>query len=115
MHSKLRSVAFSHKCALGADSVEVLNMFASIVDHAPTARCHVCGHPDIAAVCHHCGRLMCVSHRGQPPSGIDEWLSSEFSSLGLSEFPCGEEPVHCSECRHIVRSPRLIVIIFILL
>jgi len=90
-------------------------MSSHVVKHAPRVRCYVCGLPDIAAVCHHCERPMCSNHRGEPPSHIDGLLSSEFSGLGLREMPCGEEAVHCADCRHVVRSPKLLLLAALLL
>lgn len=85
-------------------------MPSTIVYHAPKIRCYLCGLPDIAAICHDCGRPICPSHLAKPLTGVDELLSSEFSALGLREAECNEEPMHCINCHHVVRSPRLLLL-----
>ncbi|MEH1822317.1 MAG: hypothetical protein V7L31_25110 [Nostoc sp.] len=89
-------------------------MGAQLLKNAPKARCYKCKTTDIAYICHHCGRLMCdshtfftsVSHKNQQENGNSKpkLLTTEFTKLNLSDTECGEEPYHCSDCIHIVRS-----------
>lgn len=88
-------------------------MDAQLLKNAPKARCYKCKTTDIAHICHHCGRLMCVSHtfftsvnqKNQKDNGNSKpkLLTTEFTKLNLGD-QCGEEPYHCSDCIHIVRS-----------
>lgn len=70
------------------------------------ARCYKCGSPEIEAICHHCGRVMCNSHaKARLPVRVGLWCSlslqfgwkklsdPEFSSLepGFSRLSLQEE------------------------
>ncbi|WET77297.1 hypothetical protein P3102_24790 [Amycolatopsis sp. QT-25] len=70
-------------------------MSITIRARAPRPRCHRCGSPKIAALCHHCGRPLCPEHR----SG--SVLTSEFGDLGFQKA----EPQHCADHEHVVKPP----------
>src|SRR5262245_14997961 len=86
-------------------AVEDAAMATRIARRAPQARCYKCGSTSITRVCHHCGRAMCSAHAPQLSGIRGRPLSAEFADLGLKGTRCGEAPVHCDDCAHIVRTP----------
>jgi hypothetical protein len=75
-------------------------MSTQLIDHPPVTRCYRCGSPQIATVCHHCGRPMCredtpdIFKNGKP-------ISYEYRNLGLDGRRANT--YHCLEHSHIVR------------
>jgi hypothetical protein len=79
-------------------------MSIQITDHPPRTRCYKCGSTNVEAVCHHCHRAMCALHIREPIDSKGRLISVEFTGLGLEEA-CGEVPIHCEFCHHVVHSP----------
>jgi hypothetical protein len=95
-----------------------VTMSTQITFHPPRARCYKCGSTNIESVCHHCRRAMCTLHIRQPVDSRGRLISVEFTGLGLKET-CGEVPIHCEFCHHLVHPthPALLVagvVVFIL-
>jgi hypothetical protein len=55
---------------------------------------------------------MCATHSHLVTDSTGKLLSIEFVELGLKDTRCGEGPIHCEHCAHIVRalSARLITV-----
>ena len=66
-------------------------------DRAPRTRCYRCGRTKLAGLCHECGRAMCEEHLPQPGRFRTNY---EFEGLHLDRTPMGDEPLHCTFCRH---------------
>lgn len=65
--------------------------------------CYICGSKNIAAVCHHCGRVMCADHKtfSIPASRFYNHVENyEFADLSLPETVEQETAVHCEDCLH---------------
>jgi hypothetical protein len=84
-------------------------MTVEIIPHAPRVRCYVCGRPEVAMVCHHCGRAMCDRHGPTPVPEGRTIENPEFTDLGLSHTATGETGIHCKHCVHYVRSYRWMI------
>lgn len=70
-------------------------------------RCYITHTPDIAYVCHHCGKAM--SHVAGPftlPKGkIGIFFENlEYADLNLESFISGNMGIHCEYCLHWHRS-----------
>src|SRR5664280_384355 len=74
-------------------------MSITLEQHAPRARCYVCGSTVTTSLCHHCGKVMCGDHSSRVVDEAGKPLSEEFTELGLEE-PGG---YHCYACAHTVR------------
>ena len=85
-------------------------MGTQVTDHPPRTRCYKCGSTNVEAVCHHCRKAMCNEHIRWARNSKGRPLTVEFTGLGLKET-CGEVPVHCEFCHHLVRPPRATLII----
>lgn len=86
-------------------------MSAQIITQAPQARCYECGSAQIANICHHCGRPMCMAHSPDVSDTAGKPLSVEFVGLGLKETKCGESAMHCTYCAHRLKPPSLQLLI----
>ena len=86
-------------------------MSAQIITQAPQARCYECGSTQIANICHHCGRPMCMAHSPAVSDAAGKPLSVEFVGLGLKETKCGESAMHCTYCDHRLKPPSLQLLI----
>jgi len=84
---------------------------AQIIIQAAQARCYECGSTQIANICHHCGRPMCIAHSPAVSDAAGKPLSVEFVGLGLKETKCGESAMHCTYCVHRLKPPSLQLII----
>lgn len=80
-------------------------MSVQVVKRAPQTRCYKCGTTQVMNICHHCGRAMCATHSLQVTDSTGKLLSIEFVELGLKDTKCGEGPMHCEHCAHIVQVP----------
>jgi len=73
-----------------------------VESYPKVVQCHECRSPDVYAVCHHCGRLLCETHAVE---GADNDESSEstkeFTDLSLDRDD--DLPTHCQECAHDVQ------------
>ena len=82
--------------------------------HAPRARCHECGSPEIASVCHHCGTGMCQRHTRPAYDTAQNPVSREFVTAGLEPRHAGA--MHCPEHAHVVRGrPVALVVLAVVL
>jgi len=80
-------------------------MDSTTVMRGAEARCATCGAPDVWSLCHHCGRPLCREHGrpdGDPHRRPD---TEEFTGLDIVGTRHQEAPVHCDDCRHILRRP----------
>jgi hypothetical protein len=80
---------------------------ASLHEQGNQVRCYVCGSPEVAVICHHCGRPMCARH-----GPVEPWLyrlplvgrlveKGEFDSLALGVWPLSQaRPAHCKLHAH---------------
>ena len=89
-----------------------LSAKVKVFSQNPQLRCHVCGSPNIAAICHHCYRPMCNRHG--PVRPLLNWLTEnrEFNLLNMGKWPLtNKEGAHCID--HVHRSPnyRLIMVL----
>lgn len=82
-------------------------MLSEVLKHAAQVRCSECGRTAVVSVCHHCGRPLCAEHSRSIKDPSGRLQSVEFAQLGLDSTPCGEDPVHCEICFHVVRAPTL--------
>jgi len=78
-------------------------------EHAPQARCHSCGSPDIDSVCHHCSRWLCKKHSRRAVDTAGRPVSREFDGLGFDGKEVGI--YHCAEHDHAVKGGLLILVL----
>ncbi|MEW5988032.1 MAG: hypothetical protein AB1791_15475 [Chloroflexota bacterium] len=72
----------------------------NVFPKAPLTRCYICGSLEVVAVCHHCGRAMCQTHR--PTSKwLARWLPRfEFRGLNVEPVDAAAGGGHCQDHRH---------------
>ncbi|MBN1887322.1 MAG: hypothetical protein JW850_05010 [Thermoflexales bacterium] len=80
---------------------------SSLHEQGNQARCYVCGSPELAVVCHHCGRPMCKRHGPVEPWAYRLPLvgrlveKGEFSSPTSGVWPLSQaRPAHCKLHAH---------------
>ena len=78
-------------------------------EHAPRARCHSCGSPEIVSVCHHCGRWLCQKHGRRAMDAANRPVSREFEDLGFDGKQVGV--YHCAEHDHAVKGGLLVLVL----
>jgi hypothetical protein len=77
-------------------------MLLAVDEHAPQARCDNCGSPEVASICHHCGKCLCERHTPQAVkrrSGRP--VSRELDGMGLDNSQAAV--YHCGQHRHVVK------------
>lgn len=77
-------------------------MSKNIEIHSPRVRCYACGNPEVAAVCHHCGRALCDKHKAKSLPKYFGIKNNEFTDLGLNKKLVGENGIHCRDCNHLL-------------
>jgi hypothetical protein len=85
-------------------------MLLAFDEHAPQARCDNCGSPQVASICHHCGKSLCEKHT--PPAvkrRSGRPVSRELIGLGLDNSQAAV--YHCSEHGHVVKGGLMAVIL----
>jgi hypothetical protein len=73
------------------------HMAVTVEQRAPRIRCHKCGSPQIAALCHHCWRPGCVKHVRPVTRWVKRLLGKEGSCTGLDNG----QAYHCAECAEV--------------
>ena len=85
-------------------------MLLALDEHAPEARCDNCGSPEVASICHHCGKCLCEKHTPQAVKGrLGRPVSRELDGLGLDNSQAAV--YHCGEHRHVVKGGLMAVIL----
>lgn len=87
-------------------------MPVQLIEKAPYTRCYKCGNTNIAYVCHHCGRAICIDHQPNVFHPEAHKHTIEFTDLGFENSRCGQVPAHCMHCDHIIRKPNAAPIVF---
>lgn len=84
-------------------------MRLNLKEHAPQARCHRCGSPELVSTCHHCGTYICEEHSPRVVNVSGRPVSREYDGMGLD----GElsAAYHCTEHHHVVKSGLLPLIL----
>jgi len=73
------------------------HMTVTVEQRAPRVRCHKCGSPHIAALCHHCWRPGCAKHVRPVTRWVKRLLGREGSCTGLDKG----QAYHCAECTYV--------------
>ena len=84
-------------------------MLLTVREHAPQARCYMCGSPELVSVCHHCGKGMCQQHSPKAVDAVGKPVSGELAGLRLEGRQAGV--YHCDEDNHVVKGSLRAVIV----
>ena len=81
-------------------------MKTEIIPLVPELECYICGSKNVEALCHHCGRAMCATHKDAFHAPDSQFYNSvhndEFTGLTLPETAEGGTAVHCEDCLHYI-------------
>ncbi|MBN1347830.1 hypothetical protein JXJ21_00320 [candidate division KSB1 bacterium] len=85
------------------------------VDKKAGGTCVVCGNGLIKAVCHHCNRYVCESHKAVDDSGLFHIIKKAYEFTNISGFrdtKNGEkDDIHCPEHKHYIYTYNWLLII----